>query len=228
MSGGTSYNGWPCNSDPNAIDIVPFGAGPISFPQGMRAGDVSTVLGYVFRQIHERVEACVPGWNWGYSYKENANNPGSLSCHASGTAGDYNAPNHGNGATGTWSSAQVAEIRKILDEVGGAVQWGEDYTGTVDGMHFEIIVDAAALARVAADLPAQPEDDEVNSDDIEAIADAVIDRMRNDKIVSYNKTDAGSGKETQTTGSITGALGTAATYAGRAAYRATEADHQTE
>ena len=169
MSGGYSYNGWPANSDPNAINVVPFGdAYGLPFPGGVRDGDVKTVLGYVGVQLHERVEPCVYGWDWGYSYRANVNNPSSLSCHASGTAIDYNAPNHPNGASGTFTNAQVATIRDILVEVGGAVQWGGDYTGTTDEMHFEIIVDADYLHSVALTLPATgpapipPDPEEIN------------------------------------------------------------------
>lgn len=155
MAGGTSYNGWPCSSDKNAINVQPFGdAYGLPFPGGVRGGDVATVLGYVATQLHNRVEQCVAGWDWGYEYRENVNNPGSMSCHASATAIDYNAPNHPNGASGTFSNDQRGTIYEILAEVQGAVQWGGDYTGTKDEMHFEIIVDAGTLAGVAATLPA--------------------------------------------------------------------------
>ena len=156
MAGGTSYNGWPCSDDPNAIDIQPFGdAYGAPFPGGVRGGDVATVLGYVCTQLHYRVEPVVSGWCWGYSYRANVNNPSSLSCHASGTAVDWNAVTHPNGgsAYGGFDSAQVAEIRAILAEVQGSVQWGADYSGTKDPMHFEIIVNATTLAAVAASLP---------------------------------------------------------------------------
>lgn len=153
MSGGTSYNGWPCDSYPAAINVQPFGDNyGVPFPGGVVAGDVATVLGYVAYQLHTRVEECVAGWDWGYEYRENVNNPGSMSCHASGTAIDYNAPNHPNGAGGTFSNEQVATIHDILVEVGGAVQWGGDYTGTLDEMHFEIIVDATYLHQVAQSI----------------------------------------------------------------------------
>lgn len=169
MSSGTSYNGWPANSDPSAIDVQPFGDRyGLPFPGGVRGGDVTTVLGYVAVQLHERVEPAVDGWNWGYNYRANVNNPSSLSCHASATAIDWSAPAHPNGAAGTFTSDQVAEIRKILAEVQGAVQWGGDYSGTTDEMHFEIIVSAATLARVAATLPVPqpnppPEDENMAS-----------------------------------------------------------------
>jgi hypothetical protein len=151
MASGTSYNGWPASDDRNAINVEPFGdAVGFPFPGGVRADDVTTVLGYVATQLHNRVEPCVSGWCWGYTYKQNVNNPSQLSCHASGTAIDWCAPLHPNGSSGTFTDAQVGTIYAILDEVSGAVNWLEGY----DEMHFEICVDAAALADIAAQLPA--------------------------------------------------------------------------
>jgi len=171
-----SYNGWPASPDKKAINIVTFGdAYGVPFPGGVRDGDVKTVLGYVCIQLHQRVEACISGWDWGYQYRANVNNPNTLSCHASGTAIDYNAPLHPNGASGTFTAEQRATIYDILAEVQGAVQWGGDYTGTKDEMHFEIIVDAATLARVAAQLPSDGTDDDMplSDEDIDKIAKKV-------------------------------------------------------
>jgi hypothetical protein len=127
-------------------------------------------------QFHQRVEPVISGWLWGYNYRTNVNNPSTLSCHASGTAIDLNAPNHPNGARGTFSNAQVGEIRAILNECQGAIQWGGDYTGTPDEMHFEIIVNASRLAVVASTLPTNGEPP-VTDDDVNRIAGAVWDRM---------------------------------------------------
>lgn len=145
MAAGSSYNGWPADPDRASIDVV----ANDWFPGGVKAGDVTTVLGYVARQLDARVEAIVAGWCWGYTYKQNVNNPSQLSCHASGTAIDFNAPTHPNGSSGTFSSDQVGTIYAILDEVQGAVDWLEGY----DEMHFEIAVDPGTLARIAATLP---------------------------------------------------------------------------
>ena len=151
MASGSSYNGWPANSDKNAIGIVPFGdLVGLPFPGGIKSGDVATVMAYVASQFHYRVEAVIEGWDWGYTYKANANNPNQLSCHASGTAIDVNAPMHPNGSSGTFSNAQEGEIYAILDEVQGAVDWLHGY----DEMHFEICVSASTLAKIAATLPA--------------------------------------------------------------------------
>jgi hypothetical protein len=141
----TSYNGWPASDDRSAIGVV----SSEWFPGGVKAGDVTTVLRYVVEQINARVEPIVGGWCWGYTYKANVNNPSQLSCHASGTAIDYNAPDHPNGSGGTFSDAQVGVIYQILAEVQGAVDWLEGY----DEMHFEIAVDAGTLANIAASLP---------------------------------------------------------------------------
>jgi D-alanyl-D-alanine carboxypeptidase len=170
----TSYNGWPASPDKAAINIQPFGdAYGCPFPGGVKGGDVATVLAYVCTQLHNRVEPAVAGWLWGYSYRANVNNPSVLSCHSSGTAVDWNAPDHPNGAQGTFSDDQVGTIYSILAEVQGAVQWGGDYSGTVDEMHFEIIVDAGTLANVAVSLPSsgpapipEPPPDEDEDDDM--------------------------------------------------------------
>ena len=146
MSGGTSYNGWPASDDKSSIGVV----SNEYFPGGAKAGDVTTVLSYVAREFNSRVEPIVSGWCWGYTYKANVNNPSQLSCHASGTALDINAPDHPNGSSGTFTDAQVGAIYSILAEVQGAVDWLESY----DEMHFEVAVDAGTLAAIAATLPA--------------------------------------------------------------------------
>jgi murein L,D-transpeptidase YcbB/YkuD len=159
----TSYNGWLASRNPadfgGLAKLVVAGE---SFAPGVRAGDVHTVLQHVAEQLHRRVEPVVRGdWHqaddWGYSYRANVNNPSQLSCHASGTAIDYNATRHPNGKRGTFTAKQVAEIRQIIAEVDGVVRWGGDF-GKVDAMHVEIHGDALAVARVANRLrrPAEP------------------------------------------------------------------------
>jgi hypothetical protein len=156
----TSYNGWTASRTPSEIGIdASFVAGGVHFPQGVKGGDVATVLGYVARRIHLEVEKLVVGWCWGYDYRINRNDPNTLSCHSSGTAIDVNAPRHANGAYNTFTPDQIATIRRILRDAGGVVAWGRDWTGTKDEMHFEIHGGAAQVRAAAAKLrhPAAPQ-----------------------------------------------------------------------
>lgn len=171
----TSYNGWTASPSPSAIDIDtnwtvlgsrPFGSG--GFPGGVKSGPVSAVFKELVRRLHTEVEPMMSDPNggqigygcWGYSYRANVNNPSVLSCHASGTAIDYNAPRHPNGTSvganggGGWSAEQARKIRGILADLGDVVRW---LSGN-DPMHFEIVGSEAEVARVAASLrtPANP------------------------------------------------------------------------
>lgn len=138
-----SYNGWLASKDPQRFGgLAILQVGTETFPPGVRAGDVHTVLSYVATQLNARVEPVAfpgghPADDWGYNYRQNRN-ANNLSCHASGTAFDYNATRHPNGKKGTWTKEQVVEIRKILAEVNNVVKWGGDFSGTKDEMHFEI------------------------------------------------------------------------------------------
>lgn len=149
-----SQNGWAASPDKSAIGIespkVP--GTDVDFPQGIREGDVTTVLMYVASEFHRTVEPLKDGWCWGYYYKQ-IEGSSTLSNHASGTAIDLNAPAHPMGKADTFSSTEVAAIRKILDFC-DVVRWGGDYTGRKDDMHFEIVGDAAAVALVAAKIRA--------------------------------------------------------------------------
>lgn len=164
----SSYNGWPASPDPNAIGIdtkfsvcgtKPFASG--GYPGGIKSGDVSKLFKYLIEALHTRVEPMMSeGSNlgygcWGYSYRANVNNPSTLSCHASGTAIDYNAPKHPNGTStgpsggGGWSGSQYNQIQAILkNECSGAIRW----LTSNDPMHFEIYGSTQSVANAAAKL----------------------------------------------------------------------------
>ena len=151
----TSYNGWTAAPGWTVAggQLEPLVVAGEPFSPGVRAGDVHDVLEYVFNRVHNEVEPIVrPDWHqaddWGYSYRPNTNNPAQLSCHASATAGDYNATRHPNGKGGTWTAAQKAKILEILAAVDNVVRvlWG------YDEMHFEICASVAKVAQVAARL----------------------------------------------------------------------------
>ena len=146
----TSENGWAASPDRAAIEICALSVNDAAFPGGVRGGDVAKLLGHVARQFHDRVEPLDARGCWGYYYRPIRGSQ-IISNHASGTALDFNAPQHPQGKRGTFSAEQVAEIRKILDETGGAVVWGGDWDdNSVDEMHFEIGGDAATVARAAS------------------------------------------------------------------------------
>lgn len=153
-----SYNGWVASADSAAFGgldnrVVP-GTDGVKLAPGVRRGDVAIVLFYVAEQLHARVEpGSMPGC-WGFAYRKNAN-ANNLSCHASGTAFDWNAPRHPNGKRGTWTPAQIAEVRKILAEVDGVVAWLEFSSGRIDGMHFEIRGTNAEVSAVARKIEAR-------------------------------------------------------------------------
>ena len=146
----TSQNGWPASSDKNAIGITsPKVPGTnVDFPQGVKGGDVETVLMYVAEQFHKTVEPLKDGWCWGYFYRA-VTGGSDLSNHASGTAIDLNAPNHPIGSSGTFNGAKREAINRILVFLEGVVRWGGNYSGRKDEMHFEIVGSASAVARVA-------------------------------------------------------------------------------
>lgn len=153
-----SYNGWVASTKPKAIGIVPLVVNGVSFAPGVRGGDVHDVMEHFWTQFDKRVERLKnPGcWGWSFRKNRNANN---LSCHASGTASDGNAPQHPNGieASRNFSTKQIAEIHKILAEIpelAEVLHWGGDWHAPnlrPDPMHVEIHnTDKAKLARVAA------------------------------------------------------------------------------
>lgn len=185
-----SYNGWTASSDPNAIGINKnFAVHGAKFPGGMKSGDVSTLFTYLINALHTRVEPMMVeggkiGYGcWGYSYRANVNNPSTLSCHASGTAIDYNAPKHPNGTRtgpnggGGWTGAQYNTIQIILRECSGAIRW---LSGN-DPMHFEIYGSttqvANAVKRLSITIPDGDDDMPLTDADYDNIAARVWSRI---------------------------------------------------
>lgn len=141
----TSQNGWTVlrfSGDPRMRDF-PWVSGKV------RRGNVYTVMDYLARRFDDAVEEIHEWKSWGYAYRAIRGQSSGYSNHASATAVDFNAPDHWLGLRGTFTSAQVGEIRKILGELDGVVRWGGDYQNRADEMHFEINADAAAVRRVA-------------------------------------------------------------------------------
>lgn len=175
----TSQNGWPVLRD--RPPAVPVPGTDVSLT--VRPGDVAVVLVEVARRFDDEVEDIdtadhppdrapdIAGGapselrdDWGWAYRSVRGQTTGFSNHASATAIDLNATQHPRGVKGTFTSAQERAVRAILadleDPVTGkpVVRWGEDYTTTVDGMHFEINADAAAVRRVADRIRAERRD----------------------------------------------------------------------
>lgn len=136
-----SQNGYSAN-DRSVIAsyTVPGTSGRIA----LRRGDVATVLLYVFQRFNREVEKLVWPGVWGYAERTIRGSSTTLSNHASGTAGDANAPQHplGTNPTSNYTRAQISRINDILRycvvDGKSVVRWGGNYVGRKDGMHFEI------------------------------------------------------------------------------------------
>lgn len=149
-----SQNGWPVVA-PGAIDKSPISGH--TYPNGFREGNVYKAFVWLFTQMSTRVESVAigsPADEWGY-YVKMIEGSKTISNHASGTAGDYNATEHVMGVRNTYSPKQRDEIHKILDECDHLFRWGGDFTGRPDDMHFEIIKDEVAVDKFVASLEPQ-------------------------------------------------------------------------
>jgi hypothetical protein len=157
-----SYNGWPVGTPASVIGVQSYYVTDTSIALPVRSGDVAWVLMYVAARFNAEVEKLRPGQDWGYDYRVDVNNRKWWSCHASGTAVDFNAVLHPNGAKGTFTSLQVKRIRNILADCQGVVYWGGDFSGVPDEMHFEINVPPgdprlpALVAQIRGVVPPPP------------------------------------------------------------------------
>ncbi len=140
-----SQNGYFIGRSLIASYAVP-GAGGIRV--ALRKGDVSVVLLWLLEQYNAKVEPLRQSDLGGYAERV-VRGGVSMSNHSSGTAVDTRWRDHPLGAKGTFSSHERAEIRNILDTLGGCVRWGGDYSGRKDEMHFEIVGSPAKVAKYA-------------------------------------------------------------------------------
>lgn len=148
-----------------------------------------TVFEWVGKQFNDTVSPLRIGQCGCYSYRDKRGGVG-YSNHASSSAIDCNTLQFPQGKR-NMSVAQIAACRKIVANSHGAIGWGGEYGGVteVDQQHFEA-KSVAAMKSFAAFLKGQPQEDEVTPQDIDAIANKVVD-----KIMSYQitYTDAAQG-----------------------------------
>lgn len=149
---GTSQNGWPVHTNQSRLVSVPKIRGRV-------APEVAPIFADLVQQIDQSVEDVDAGADdWGYAYRPIRGKSSGYSNHSSGTAVDVNADKHPLGKRKTWSKSQNAALDKILaryvDPQTGknVVRAGKDYRIRKDDMHFEIVANKAAVARVVQSL----------------------------------------------------------------------------
>lgn len=114
------------------------------------SGDVATILTYIANRPHREVEPLKWPGNWVYAERKIRGCSAPLSNHASETAIDLNPPKNPLVRRGTFSSKQVAAIRRNLKDCSEVVRWGGDYRSRKDEVHFEINAGSAAVAKAVA------------------------------------------------------------------------------
>jgi hypothetical protein len=158
----------------------------VTFPHGVLAGDVATVLHYVADRFHREVEQLVSGTCWGWFVKV-IEGSSSISNHASGTAIDLNADQHpmGVAAAKTFTAAQIRACHAIVAACAGVVRWGGDYTGRPDPMHWEIVGNRAEVRALAKQIR---EDDMPTVDEIATAVGQQLDARLDDIAKAVNAT----------------------------------------
>lgn len=175
-----SQNGWGVLTEAPPAVVVP---GAPTVKLRLRPGNVAYLLVRVAAWVHENVERLdkpvveggklLPTDDWGWANRNVRESDTQVSNHASGTAEDLNATEHPRGVKRTWTQAEIAKINAHLREYEGTVRWGELYSTTIDGMHFEINRDADEVARVASKLRALDAERARAEEEVMATADEV-------------------------------------------------------
>lgn len=144
-----SYNGWPADKDPAAIDVKSFAVKGTTLKIRC-AKDAGLLLAGFAAEFHALIEPIDAGAldDWGYCFRMVRGTTDKLSNHSSGTAIDLNATKHPLGKAGTFDPAKVPMLQALAKKYG--LTWGGDYRGRKDEMHFEIAISqekAIALAK---------------------------------------------------------------------------------
>lgn len=143
----------------NGFTVVPYGdpllktytVNGSTTKLSVRAEVAPLMIGFA-ADFHRLVEKLDGKSSWGHAPRKIAGSD-SWSFHAPGIAMDLNSNAHPMGKRGTFTSVEVAAIRKLLSKWSYAgvklFRWGGDYKSKADEMHFEIIVPrSTALAAV--------------------------------------------------------------------------------
>lgn len=173
-----SQNGWPVVGKA-ACDQGPFLG--VTFPNGILAGDVATIARWQLARYVALVEPLKAGTCWGW-FDRAIRGATTKSNHASATAWDINADKYPLGAQpeDVMSAAKIKACRQIVNESGGVLRWGGNYSGRKDVMHWEINVGRTTAASFAAriragDAPGQEE--HVDAKDAQLFVDTLLNTV---------------------------------------------------
>lgn len=136
-----SQNGWPVL---DRADLVWFDAAGGRFAAPNQ--DVALVAAHLITRFDAEVEPIAGPVldDWSYAPRLVRGSSSVISNHASATAWDLNATRHPRSVHATFTTDEIAAVRRILDSIldhdGERIfRWGNDYvTATIDAMHFEI------------------------------------------------------------------------------------------
>lgn len=129
-----------------ASGIVPFSWNGHQFVGGVADGTQkiwNALLSALVPQIPGGLMAPI----WAYENRNNVNSPGNASFHAYGLAADINAPQNPNGAAGYGRSGPGVIPAQLAHSLAAklGLEWGGDFRGTPDPMHFEVHLSPGAL-----------------------------------------------------------------------------------
>jgi hypothetical protein len=120
----------------------------------LRKGDVSVVILDFLSWYNDNIEPLRQSDTGGYNPRSIIGSS-TLSNHASGTATDARWQDHPLGVRGTFSASEKRKINAKLAEYDGVIRWGENYSGRIDGMHYEINKGPAAVKKAADKIRAK-------------------------------------------------------------------------
>lgn len=143
-----SQNGWPTYEEGTNSNLV-------AIPKilgRVRKGDVAWIFTDLVERYDRSVEDVDEGRDdWGFAPRP-VRGGSEPSNHASGTAIDINAVQHGIGLEGTFSAKQEKAIQNLIQYYKGALRWGGSYDERKDEMHWEINVSPSRLAEIVSEL----------------------------------------------------------------------------
>jgi putative peptidoglycan binding protein/D-alanyl-D-alanine carboxypeptidase-like protein len=151
-----SQNGYPASEDRDAIGVRTFQVPSRPDVVVPLRADIAPLILEFMRWWNATVEPLIVPGCWGYAFRPITGST-ALSNHASGTAGDVNAPLHALGAVGTVPAGIRAAISVKAAALG--LRWGGDYVGRKDEMHIEVnvpLAEALEFVRRLQSLPGRP------------------------------------------------------------------------